>query len=650
MEPLLGRNIDRYVVEKLLGRGAMAAVYRVRHRTLNTLHALKVLTLAGDRVRERLVQEGQVQAQLRHPNVLSVTDVLDVDGAPGLLMEFIDGPTLEGYIEAQALPLDQAESLFRGVLLGVAEAHGVGLVHRDLKPANVLVAYTSRGPVPKVADFGLAKVLADEEGGGGLHRTRSGSTMGTPAYMAPEQIRDAKHVDHRADIFSLGAILYELVARRRPFEGEDILAVFNAVASGQYRPLEGAPDRVNLAVSGALTVRRDARIPDCETLLDVLDGKRTTWADVSPRRRTHSFGGGAYPQDSAASGESTAGSTPQVLSIGSALAGAPGGGSATLDPSSFSGEGGGVPANSLATIDPVPDLSARPHVPQAMPTVAATLGPSGSWDASSGQLATRPSELSHGTLDAHGHFGASQVANGPPTLSVPIGTEVHVVGKTIAKPGRGATWIMVLRSGGVVSIAVVAALALFFVFPRGPASPAPEPTQPAALAEVVHAAAPDEPAPAGKAAAPPLVAAAPAAPALAEPAPEVKAVAASSASKPGKELVAKSTGSEAAPASSSGTAGATRTAPVAAKPAAPEASAGSAAAMGELRVSSVPSASLSIDGAAKGRSGTRHALPAGKHQVTLATDDGKTLTRSVTVSSGKSELFCWDFEINAECD
>lgn len=128
--------------------------------------------LASARIRERLIVEGQVQAQMRHPNVLAVTDVLDVNGAPGLLMEFVDGPSLDAFIERT--PPDQAQALhlFRGVLAGVAEAHAAGLVHRDLKPANVLVATTLRGLVPKVADFGLAKLLMEEEGPAPTARAR----------------------------------------------------------------------------------------------------------------------------------------------------------------------------------------------------------------------------------------------------------------------------------------------------------------------------------------------------------------------------------------------------------------------------------------------------------------------------------------------
>src|SRR5688500_13232778 len=136
----VGEEVDRYVVEALLGSGGMAVVYRVRHRTLATAHALKVLTNTVPQVRERLVAEGRIQAGLRHVNLVAVTDVLDVGGAPALLMDYVEGPALVAWIEERGpLPLADVEAIFGGILAGVAMAHARGLVHRDLKPGNVLL-------------------------------------------------------------------------------------------------------------------------------------------------------------------------------------------------------------------------------------------------------------------------------------------------------------------------------------------------------------------------------------------------------------------------------------------------------------------------------------------------------------------------------
>ncbi|MEZ4323363.1 MAG: serine/threonine-protein kinase [Myxococcota bacterium] len=264
-------------MEKLLGAGGTAMVYRVRHNRLGTRHALKLLTIHGDSIRRRLLQEGKAQATLGHLNIVAVTDIVDVGGNPGLLMEYIDGPSLEDALVEYRLTMGDAETLFLGVLAGVRAAHQRGIIHRDLKPANVLLDPTDAGFVPKVADFGLAKAVRGEPLRQGS--TRQGVAMGTPSYMAPEQIRDAGNVDERADMFSLGCILYEIITRRRAFPGEDTLEIYNNVAKGRYVParklVPDLPDRIDQAIRGCIQVDKNRRIPDCDTLLAVLRGERT---------------------------------------------------------------------------------------------------------------------------------------------------------------------------------------------------------------------------------------------------------------------------------------------------------------------------------------------------------------------------------------
>ncbi len=268
-----GDRVERYVVESVLGRGGMAVVFLVRHTTLDTRHALKVLTTTSPVIRERLVQEGRVQAALRHPNVVAVTDVLDIGGQPALLLEYVEGPTLAQWLAAKHPALPDALRVFRGVLEGVGAAHAIGVVHRDLKPSNVLLARSKGEIVPKVADFGLAKALADT---GGVGLTQSGATMGTPAYMAPEQARSTRHVDHRADVFALGCILYEMVCAVPAFDGADVVEIISAVCAGRYVPpgerVPGLPEAVDRAIRGCLEVSPSRRIPDCATLGAVLAG------------------------------------------------------------------------------------------------------------------------------------------------------------------------------------------------------------------------------------------------------------------------------------------------------------------------------------------------------------------------------------------
>ncbi len=282
MELERGRVVDRYTVKQELGRGGMAVVYLVEHNTLETKHALKVLTVGSHKIRDRLIQEGKVQAQLRHINVVAVTDVLDVDGSPGLLMEYVEGPALDAWLLGKRLETAEAEALFMGILDGVQRAHQLGIVHRDLKPANVMLGEGPEGWIPKVADFGLAKALLEE---GDVQRTRTGMPMGTPSYMSPEQIRDAKGVDERTDIFALGCILYELTCGQRAFFGRDMLEIFNAVAAGKHTAsrtlVPDLPARIEAAINGCLAVDRDRRIPDCATLRAVIRGE-SAWQLTPP--------------------------------------------------------------------------------------------------------------------------------------------------------------------------------------------------------------------------------------------------------------------------------------------------------------------------------------------------------------------------------
>jgi len=251
-----GTVVDRYTVEDVIGFGGMAIVWRVRHNDLGSTHALKVLQTRSPAVRDRLVQEGRLQAALRHPNLVAVTDLVVLeDGDPGLIMELVQGPSLRELLDESPLSLDQSDALASGILAGVAEAHRSGLVHRDLKPANILLEPSSGNYLPKVADFGIAKILADD-GGNNAFRTRTGIGLGTPHYMAPEQIEEAKSVGPAADVFALGVILYEMVTHVRPFDGPTQLAVLNAVTIGEFEPAISVcpdlPPGVDEAIRAAL--------------------------------------------------------------------------------------------------------------------------------------------------------------------------------------------------------------------------------------------------------------------------------------------------------------------------------------------------------------------------------------------------------------
>lgn len=233
-----GQEVERYRLEAPLGEGGMAVVWRARHLLLGSVHALKVLRpelVHESEVRERFLSEGRIQAQLRHPNIAAVSDLVSESGIAGLVMELLEGETLEDRLR-RAGPLDAASLLqiFVPVLDALGEAHDRGVIHRDLKPSNLFLAARTRGRVrPVVLDFGIAKVRDDARfealrRGATLH----GARMGTPAYMSPEQVRDPRAVDGRSDLFSLGAILYEAITGAQAFAGETDHAITERILTG----------------------------------------------------------------------------------------------------------------------------------------------------------------------------------------------------------------------------------------------------------------------------------------------------------------------------------------------------------------------------------------------------------------------------------
>lgn len=174
-----GTTIERYMVEHQIGVGGVATVYAVRHAVLGTRHALKVLRSSAPGARARLLREGRLQARLDPSHIVPVTDVLEVGGAPALLMPLVDGCSLAHLLTAHRLSVPEASALFAGIAAGVASAHSAGAVHRDLKPANVLLDLQEGAVVPRVADFGLAH--QDD----GLLLTRGSGFMGTPRMPPP---------------------------------------------------------------------------------------------------------------------------------------------------------------------------------------------------------------------------------------------------------------------------------------------------------------------------------------------------------------------------------------------------------------------------------------------------------------------------------
>ncbi len=268
-----GEAIDRWVVDAVLGAGAMARVYAVHHSVLDKKAAIKVLRTSSEEVQQRMVREGRVQNDLGHDNIVTVDDVLIHNDRPALVMELAQGPTLHRFLQLHKPTVDEALVLFGCILGAIRHAHENGVMHRDLKPANVLLHVDGDEVVPKVADFGLAKLLVNPV----VDMTSSGIALGTPRYMAPEQALDAKRVDERADIFSLGCILYELICHQKCF-GDDNSTVYKRMVEGDYpRPGELVPELdadVAQAIERCISGKPADRPGSCEELARLLYGPR----------------------------------------------------------------------------------------------------------------------------------------------------------------------------------------------------------------------------------------------------------------------------------------------------------------------------------------------------------------------------------------
>ena len=242
---LVGAVLNRrYRLTRPLGQGGMGVVYAGEVEGTRQAVAIKLLRaeyLDDTAIVARFVEEAHIAARIVHPNVLRVFDVQRAeDGTPYLVMELLEGQPLASLLKAQSrLPVAQAVTMLQGVLAGLGAAHGLGVVHRDLKPDNVYLSHAGPGGavVVKLLDFGIAKVM-DAAGGMG-NQTKTGMLLGTPAYMSPEQIKNAKDVDARTDLWSAGVMFYEMITGRQAFPAPTEFARLAAVLGTQPDPIVG---------------------------------------------------------------------------------------------------------------------------------------------------------------------------------------------------------------------------------------------------------------------------------------------------------------------------------------------------------------------------------------------------------------------------
>ncbi|HEX9254927.1 MAG TPA: serine/threonine-protein kinase, partial [Candidatus Angelobacter sp.] len=219
------QTVGRYEITGELGRGAMGVVYKALDPTIGRTVALKTMRLdvhgldAKEMVR-RFQNEARAAGVLNHPNIVTIYDAGEQDGIFYIAMEFIEGTTLhEVLAEQRVLATDQVLQLTRQICRGLDYAHSNGIVHRDIKPANIMI--TGNGTV-KIMDFGIAK--------SGGQVTNTGQVLGTPNYMAPEQVK-GRQLDGRSDLFSLGVILYEMLTGEKPFVGQNVTTIIYKIVN-----------------------------------------------------------------------------------------------------------------------------------------------------------------------------------------------------------------------------------------------------------------------------------------------------------------------------------------------------------------------------------------------------------------------------------
>lgn len=244
MKPNVGDLIrGKYRIRRLIGDGGMGSVFEAQHEQLDTLVALKFLHTDLARrpgLAARFAREARVAASIQSPHVTRVNDVdTTEDGTPFIVMELLQGQSLAEVLHKEPnhrLSLDESVDFALQILAGLEAAHAKNIVHRDLKPENVFVTPSPGGPVIKLFDFGIAKVRESKEFSRGL--THAGIMMGTPEYMAPEQLYSAAGVDHRADLYSLGVMLFEMLSGQLPADGDNAAAIVAQVQKGTTRRLE----------------------------------------------------------------------------------------------------------------------------------------------------------------------------------------------------------------------------------------------------------------------------------------------------------------------------------------------------------------------------------------------------------------------------
>ncbi len=266
MDLVPGTMVERYEVISRLGSGHMATLYHVRHAVLDTHHAMQVPNQVSRGLFRRLIAGAKIQAKLRHSGVISCTDVLDIEGTPVLILDHVQGPNLSQLVRYHELDESRIDVVAAGLFDALDFLHANSIIHRHIKPPNIIVDLGRGNIVPRITDF----TLAVNTGTTVMKRRKKPRVFGTPSYMSPEQTYDSDRVGYRADLWSLGCVLYYLATGVEAFTAPDAESTFALVRGGKYVPLKrrlpSAPDRWARAIAHCFLVEEDDRMESAAEL------------------------------------------------------------------------------------------------------------------------------------------------------------------------------------------------------------------------------------------------------------------------------------------------------------------------------------------------------------------------------------------------
>jgi serine/threonine-protein kinase len=274
----------KYQIDRRLAEGGMGVVFVAQHLFLKKPVAVKVLhpSLGGHpEAVERFSVEARAASLIDHENVVRVSDFGKSGDQLYLVMELLEGNDLATELEAGRLSVTRARFIACQILRGLRAAHGQGVIHRDLKPENVFLARRPDGDVVKILDFGIARMRPEPESN--LRLTKEGALMGTPLYMAPEQMRGRRQVDARSDLYSVGVMLYEMLAGEPPYSGSSFSELAHAVLQGRPRPLANVDAVLAALVMKAFAGDPAARFQSAEEMLGALERHRLDEPPAPPR-------------------------------------------------------------------------------------------------------------------------------------------------------------------------------------------------------------------------------------------------------------------------------------------------------------------------------------------------------------------------------